>query len=80
AISAMLVYRLISWIFIAVIGWVIFFFMFRTEKDIDPDTGPVVVPVAVVETTKAAQFSPDPEAPHPPGAAPSGPAPEDPGR
>jgi uncharacterized membrane protein YbhN (UPF0104 family) len=37
AISAMLIYRLISWIFIAVIGWVIFFFMFRTEKDIDPD-------------------------------------------
>jgi putative heme transporter len=37
AISAMLIYRLISWIFIAAIGWVIFFFMFRTEKDIDPD-------------------------------------------
>ena len=37
AISAMLIYRLISWIFIAAIGWVVFFFMFRTEKDIDPD-------------------------------------------
>jgi putative heme transporter len=37
AISAMLIYRLISWIFIAAIGWVIFFFMFRTEQDIDPD-------------------------------------------
>jgi hypothetical protein len=37
SISAMLIYRLISWIFIAVIGWVVFFFMFRTEKDIDPD-------------------------------------------
>ncbi|WP_370331244.1 YbhN family protein [Mycolicibacterium hippocampi] len=79
AISAMLVYRLISWIFIAVIGWVIFFFMFRTEKDIDPDSGPVVVPVAGVDTAKAAQFSPDPEAPHPPGAA-AGPAPNEFGR
>ena len=37
AISAMLIYRLISWIFIAAIGWVVFFFMFRTEKDVDPD-------------------------------------------
>lgn len=37
AISAMLIYRLVSWIFISAIGWVIFFFMFRTEKDIDPD-------------------------------------------
>jgi putative heme transporter len=37
AISAMLIYRLVSWIFIAAIGWVIFFFMFRTEMDIDPD-------------------------------------------
>jgi uncharacterized protein (TIRG00374 family) len=37
SISAMLIYRLISWIFIAAIGWVVFFFMFRTDKDIDPD-------------------------------------------
>jgi putative heme transporter len=37
AISAMLIYRLISWILIAAIGWVVFFFMFRTENDIDPD-------------------------------------------
>jgi uncharacterized protein (TIRG00374 family) len=37
SISAMLIYRLVSWIFIAAIGWVVFFFMFRTEKDIDPD-------------------------------------------
>ena len=37
AISAMLIYRLVSWIFISAIGWVIFFFMFRTEKDVDPD-------------------------------------------
>jgi uncharacterized membrane protein YbhN (UPF0104 family) len=37
AISAMLIYRLVSWIFIAAIGWVIFFFMFRTESTDDPD-------------------------------------------
>jgi len=37
AISAMLIYRLVSWIFLAAIGWVVFFFVFRTERDIDPD-------------------------------------------
>ena len=37
AISAMLIYRLVSWIFISAIGWVVFFFVFRTEKDVDPD-------------------------------------------
>ncbi|MFY1621294.1 lysylphosphatidylglycerol synthase transmembrane domain-containing protein, partial [Micromonospora sp. WMMD736] len=37
AISAMLIYRLISWIFLAIIGWVVFFFMFRTEKDVSPE-------------------------------------------
>jgi putative heme transporter len=59
AISAMLVYRLISWIFLAAIGWVVFFFVFRTEKDVDPD--------AAVESRSVAaptQFSPDPDAPH----------------
>ena len=37
AISAMLIYRLVSWIFISAIGWVVFFFMFRTEDALDPD-------------------------------------------
>ena len=37
AISAMLIYRLVSWVFISAIGWVVFFFMFRTESQIDPD-------------------------------------------
>ncbi len=64
AISAMLIYRLISWIFIAAIGWVVFFVMFRTEKDVDPDTtGP-----PSVRDAASPQFSPDPEAPHPPNA------------
>jgi putative heme transporter len=37
AISAMLIYRLISWILLAVIGWILFFFLFRAESQIDPD-------------------------------------------
>ena len=66
AISAMLIYRLASWIFIAAIGWVIFFLMFRTEKDIDPDSNGSVTAADAAVDTEAAQFSPDPEAPHPP--------------
>jgi uncharacterized protein (TIRG00374 family) len=58
AISAMLIYRLISWIFISTIGWVVFFFMFRTEKDIDPD--------ATADVEQPPQFSPDPEVRHDP--------------
>ncbi|GAC1400493.1 MAG: YbhN family protein [Mycobacterium sp.] len=60
AISAMLIYRLVSWIFISTIGWVVFFFMFRTEKDVDPDAA---VSDGVEEPT---QFSPDPDARHEP--------------
>ena len=60
AISAMLIYRLISWIFIAAIGWVVFFFVFRTEKDIDPDA------TADDNVEQPPQFSPDPEARHAP--------------
>jgi putative heme transporter len=37
AISTMLIYRLISWLLLAAVGWVVFFFMFRTENQIDPD-------------------------------------------
>jgi putative heme transporter len=60
AISAMLIYRLISWIFISAIGWVVFFLMFRTEKDIDPDA-------AVGDhVEQSPQFDPDPAARHEP--------------
>jgi uncharacterized protein (TIRG00374 family) len=59
AISAMLIYRLISWIFIAAIGWVVFFFMFRTEKDIDPDA-------TVDDAGQPRKFSPDTDARHEP--------------
>ncbi len=71
AISAMLIYRLVSWIFISSIGWVVFFFMFRTEKDIDPDTNGTAVAAKVSDGSKdvsTTQFSPDPDAPHPPGS------------
>ena len=48
AISAMLIYRLISWLLIAAVGWVVFFFVFRTENiadsdDDEPITGPLPV-------------------------------------
>ena len=59
AISAMLIYRLVSWIFIAAIGWVVFFFMFRTEKDVDPDA-------SLDETADPPEPAADPEAKHQP--------------
>jgi uncharacterized protein (TIRG00374 family) len=37
AISTMLIYRLISWLLLAAVGWVVFFFMFRTKNQIEPD-------------------------------------------
>ena len=33
AISAMLIYRLVSWVFISAIGLVVLFFLFRTKTD-----------------------------------------------
>ncbi len=38
AISATMIYRLISWLFVAAIGWVSFFFMFRTSSELDSET------------------------------------------
>jgi cation transporter-like permease len=69
AISAMLIYRLISWIFISAIGWVVFFFMFRTEKDIDPDATATATATATADedVKQSPQSSPDPEARHEPG-------------
>ena len=69
AISAMLIYRLISWIFLAAIGWVVFFFMFRTDKDIDPDAAvedSANTSGATDDAEETPQFSPDPEARHEP--------------
>jgi uncharacterized membrane protein YbhN (UPF0104 family) len=66
AISAMLIYRLVSWIFISTIGWVIFFLMFRTEADLDPDADPHREPEPdnIRETAAESQdmtFTPDPD-------------------
>ena len=47
AISAMLIYRLISWLLIAAVGWVVFFFVFRTENP-DDDTDPAAGPPAAL--------------------------------
>lgn len=37
AISAMLIYRLISWLLIAAAGWVMFFVLFRADDRAEPD-------------------------------------------
>lgn len=69
AISAMLIYRLVSWIFISSIGWVVFFLMFRTEKDVDPDaTDTAATPAEEIPGPPV--FSPDPEAVHEPDSPP----------
>jgi hypothetical protein len=68
AISAMLIYRLVSWIFISSIGWVVFFFMFRTERDLDPDAAETADDIP-----GPPQFSPDPEAVHEPNSHPESP-------
>jgi uncharacterized protein (TIRG00374 family) len=66
AISAMLIYRLISWLFIAAIGWVVFFFMFRTEKvsksasGDDPPTDPGFRAISVEDPAEAALQGPLP--------------------
>ena len=56
AISAMLIYRLVSWVFISAIGWVVFFFMFRTEGALHPDAK--VDELAVREITESDGVNP----------------------
>ncbi|BBY06606.1 membrane protein [Mycobacterium noviomagense] len=78
AISAMLIYRAISWLLIAAIGWVVFFFMFRTENKAEPDA---VVADAEAAAPQAAGSGPVAESnsqvelphPTPPDAALPGP-------
>jgi uncharacterized membrane protein YbhN (UPF0104 family) len=74
AISAMLIYRLVSWIFISAIGWVVFFFMFRTERDIDPDASLAdddgATAPSPLRSSGSGPFSPDPEARHEPEPLP----------
>jgi hypothetical protein len=70
AISAMLIYRLISWLFIAAVGWVVFFFVFRTENVADSDDDPITGPLPILPQPS------DPSA-DPTGAALQGPLPPD---
>ena len=93
AISAMLIYRLISWLFLAAVGWVVFFFMFRTENDADPDAfeaGPEPGTDTPAETDMATGLAGNPASTHlkngngatpvdPADAALQGPVPPDPG-
>ncbi|OBF29159.1 TIGR00374 family protein [Mycobacterium sp. ACS4331] len=80
AISAMLIYRLVSWIFIAAIGWVVFFFMFRTESQVDPDVSseppetPGSAPAPAAEAEPAADAGDSAlQGPLPPGPEDRGP-------
>ena len=77
AISTMLIYRLISWLLLAAVGWVVFFFMFRTDNDVDPDvvedlTEPATGPECAADDDAALQGPappPDPTAPADDGSA-----------
>ncbi len=60
AISAMLIYRLISWLLIAAIGWVVFFFVFRTENLTDPDDEDANRPTGPIAESRQGQVSADP--------------------
>lgn len=46
AISAVLVYRMISWLLVAAVGWVVFFVVFRTENASSGDTAVSAPPPA----------------------------------
>ncbi|MGO9252185.1 MAG: lysylphosphatidylglycerol synthase transmembrane domain-containing protein [Mycobacterium sp.] len=77
AISAMLIYRLISWLLISAIGWVVFFLVFRTENVTvpdDEDTGPAPGSAHRDQTAPALESTIDPtqaalQGPLPPEAA-----------
>ncbi|MDT5164070.1 MAG: putative heme transporter [Mycobacterium sp.] len=60
AVSTMLIYRLISWLMLAAIGWVVFFFMFRAENhleldDSDGQTAPSLPCLEAIGEAEAAQ-------------------------
>ncbi|MCV7091898.1 lysylphosphatidylglycerol synthase transmembrane domain-containing protein, partial [Mycobacterium interjectum] len=75
AISAMLIYRLISWLLISAVGWVVFFFVFRTENTAvaegdEPITGPLPVlrfdpPADPTETALQGPLPPPERGPEP---------------
>ncbi|MGL4305087.1 MAG: lysylphosphatidylglycerol synthase transmembrane domain-containing protein [Mycobacteriaceae bacterium] len=42
ALSAVIIYRLVSFLLVAIVGWIIFFILFRSLRNIDPDVDPGV--------------------------------------
>lgn len=76
AISTMLIYRLISWLLLAAVGWVVFFFMFRTENEVDPEALDDEVEPAATEPADRAHENSSAAAPADPAdAALQGPLP-----
>ncbi len=75
AISAMLIYRLVSWVFISAIGWVVFFFLFRTESQVDPD---IEAGVDVPDSDSDGEPTEHPRSPDPADTALQGPLPPGP--
>ena len=59
AVSTMLIYRLISWLLLAAVGWVVFFFMFRTENELDPDDDEAAPPAQLSPENGTAAAEPD---------------------
>jgi uncharacterized membrane protein YbhN (UPF0104 family) len=64
AISAVLVYRMISWLLVGAVGWVVFFFVFRTENTADCDTAGCATPAS---ESPPVESRPRPEAHSPAG-------------
>ena len=60
AISAMLIYRLISWLLIAAVGWGVFFFVFRTVNTADSDDDAPTGPLPRIDPTETALQGPLP--------------------
>lgn len=60
AISAMLIYRLISWLLIAAVGWGVFFFVFRTVNTADSDDDAPTGPLPQIDPTETALQGPLP--------------------
>ncbi|WP_420110071.1 lysylphosphatidylglycerol synthase domain-containing protein [Mycolicibacter arupensis] len=69
AISAVLVYRLISWLLISAVGWVVFVMVFRTDTAADHDADP---PLAALSESPPVGSLPRPAVRSPAGRSPGG--------
>lgn len=66
AISAVLVYRMISWLLVSAVGWVVFFFVFRTDDAADGDAVAASGPLPAGSRRRPAVHSPAGRRAHPP--------------